>query len=62
MIADHVYVFFTFFGPDLVEKLEDKRRSIFARASAILLTVDITHMRILTPDAGTVHDDCEALM
>ena len=41
MIGDHVYVFITFFGPDL----EDKKRSIFARASAILLTVDITHMR-----------------
>ena len=45
MIGDHVYVFFTFFGPDLEEKEEDKRRSIFARASAILFTVDITHMR-----------------
>ena len=47
MIGDHVYVFFTFFGPDLGEKEEDKRRSIFARASAILFTVDITHMRML---------------
>ena len=47
MIGDHVYVFFTFFGPDLEEKEEDKRRSIFARASAILFTVDITHMRCM---------------
>ena len=46
MIGDHVYVFFTFFGPDLEVKEEDKRRSIFARASAILFTVDITHMRL----------------
>ena len=28
-----------------MEKEEDKKRSIFARASAILFTVDITHMR-----------------
>ena len=45
MIGAHVYVFFTFFGPNLVEKEEDKKRSIFAHASAILFTVDITHMR-----------------
>ena len=36
MIADHVHVFFTFFGPDLVEKEEDKK-SIFAHARAIFV-------------------------
>ena len=37
MIADHVYVFFTFFGPDLVEKEEDKKVNYRLRLSNFCL-------------------------
>ena len=33
MIGDHVYVFFTFFGPDPVEKEEDKKVNFRPRFS-----------------------------
>ena len=45
MIADHVYVFFTFFGPDLVEKEEDKKGQFSPALEPFLFTVDTSHMR-----------------
>ena len=37
MIGDHVYVFLAFFGPNLEEKEEGQKRSIFACAQAIFV-------------------------
>ena len=37
MIGDHVYVFFMFFGPYLVEKEEDKKSIFATRTSAIFV-------------------------
>ena len=45
MIADHVYIFFTFFGPDLVEKEKDKKVNFWPALQPFLFTVDISHMR-----------------
>ena len=47
MIADHVYDFFTFFRPDLVEKEDDKKGQFSFALEPFLFTVDISHMRIL---------------
>ena len=49
MIADHVYAFFMFFAPYLVEKEEDKKGQFSPALQPFLFTVDITHMCRLKP-------------
>ena len=46
MIGDHVYVFFTFFVPDRVEKEEDKKSQFSPALELFLFMVDISHMRL----------------
>ena len=49
MIGVHVYVCFTFFGPDLEDKEEDKKGQFLPALEPLLFTVDISHMRMTTP-------------
>ena len=45
MIAYHIYVFFTSFGPNLVEKEEDEKWSFFARTWAVFVYDGLSHMQ-----------------
>ena len=58
MIADHVYVFFMFFGPYLVEKEEDKKGQFSPALQPLLVTVDIAHMRRSWSQGIQVHVAC----
>ena len=57
MIGDHVYVFFTFFALDLVEKYKNKKYQFLPALQPFLFTVDIPHMRLLTlcPNFSPLH-------
>ena len=54
MIGVHVYVFFTFFGPDLEEKEEDKKGQFLPVFEPLLFMVDISHMRMPTPASQSI--------